>query len=158
LTEVSFFCGRKFLEVKSPPGSFIATRSEVSWKFMAPRGKRALSLDLSGIQDLINNDLPKMFRMADDMHNMASYLNDMRIIAIFGVVMGAIAGIAFILHKLFSKRQIKEKVGDKKMLVKTKLQSDPVEKDFVVRKGVPLPNYEPQVHKNLKAPGTPTEL
>jgi len=55
------------------------------------------------VDRMLANEMPKIFRLADDMHDMASYMNDLRIVAIFGTVLGVVGGIGFLLFK-YSQR------------------------------------------------------
>lgn len=55
------------------------------------------------VDQLLANEMPKMFRIADDMHAMASYMNDLRIIAILGTVLGIVGGIGFLISKYCQK-------------------------------------------------------
>uniref|UniRef100_A0A914WCK2 Uncharacterized protein n=1 Tax=Plectus sambesii TaxID=2011161 RepID=A0A914WCK2_9BILA len=50
------------------------------------------------LNDLINN-LPKMMRVADDMHRMTNYMMDLRNITILITVMSIIGGIGFLIFK-----------------------------------------------------------
>lgn len=46
--------------------------------------------------DRMMKNMPKFFQMADDMHDLTSYINDMRIIMIFLIVAGAVGGAIFL--------------------------------------------------------------
>lgn len=47
--------------------------------------------------DRMMKSMPKFFQMADDMHSLTGYINDMRIIMIFLIVAGAVGGAIFLL-------------------------------------------------------------
>jgi len=51
--------------------------------------------------DKMMKNMPKFFQLADDMHELTSYINDMRIMMIFLIVASALGGAVFLIirHK-----------------------------------------------------------
>ncbi|VDO96592.1 unnamed protein product [Soboliphyme baturini] len=50
--------------------------------------------------DQIIRQLPQLFSMAEDMHNLTEYINHLRILTFVLVVMGIVGGIVFLFYKL----------------------------------------------------------
>jgi len=57
------------------------------------------------VDRMLAQEVPKLFQLADDMHYMASYMNDLRIVAILGTVLGIGGGLIFLLYKYFQKKK-----------------------------------------------------
>ena len=54
--------------------------------------------------DKMMKEMPKFFQMADDMHALTSYINDMRIIMIFLIVAGFVGGLVFLIIRRNKKK------------------------------------------------------